>query len=247
MDMLPSLRRYAAIPAAFLTFASAVSQAQDLSALSPYSVITRENFSTTSDVEGATVVGGNFTGSNSANFAIKLNGSVPATKPTLRVSGNIAAGNPINLNAGSLALGGSLNGRNVNYNGGGSLISNPGLNFSAMFAQLDEASALLGLYHPNSTASIPSGQPGPFTIQANPDADGMAVLLVDGTTLFDNPMVQQIQLSANGASAILINVSGTSVNWSSGNFVGAFTDTGMRSNIVWNFFEATNIQFGSAT
>jgi choice-of-anchor A domain-containing protein len=161
------------------------------------------------------------------------------------VAGDISGGNPINLNAGSLELGGSLNGRIINYNGGGSLIMNPGLDFSSVFAQLDAASSTLSSYQANSMASIPSGQPGPYVITANPDSDGRAVLLLDGLSLFGNHMVQQIDLAVNGASEILINVSGTSVDWLSGNFVGAFTNTEQRRNIVWNFYEATSVNFGA--
>ena len=109
--------RIAGIVVSFFSISASFSQAQNLSPLGSYSVITSGDFSTTSDVEGSTIVGGNLNGSNSANFAIHLQGAAPADQKTLRVAGSIAAGNPINLNAGSLELGGSLNGRIINYNG----------------------------------------------------------------------------------------------------------------------------------
>lgn len=219
--------------------------AQNLSPLSSYSVITSGDFSTNSDVEGRTMVGGNLTGSNSATYGIRLQGQVSPSEPTLRVKGNISAGNPINLNAGSLELGGSANGRIVNYNGGGSLVSNPTADYSAVINQLTDASASIATMSANSNAFVPGVQPGPFVFNACPDSSGVAVLLIDGSNLFGNSNVQQIDLNVNGATDILINVAGISINWQFGNMVGAFTGTDIRSSVVWNFFEATSINFGS--
>lgn len=219
--------------------------AQDLSPLSNYSVITSGDFSTNSDVEGRTMVGGNLTGTNSSNFGIRLQGNVPASDLTLRVAGNISTGNPINVNAGSIELGGTNTGRMINFNGGGSLVSNPGVNYTSIINQLTSASQTLAGFQTNSIQSIPTGQPGPLNFTATPNANGVAVLLIDGTSLFNNDKVQQIGITTNGARDILINVGGRTLDWQYGNLVGLFTDNAFRDDIVWNFYEATNINFGS--
>ncbi len=226
-------------------FCASPSQAQNLTSLGDYSVVVSGNFSTSSDVEGRTIVGGNLTGTNSANFAIKLQGQVATNDLTLRVGGDIVSGNPIQLNAGSLELGGSLNGRHVNYNGGGSLVPNSGADYTAIIDELTLASDLLSALGPNSNVLIPAPQPGPYKFDATPDASGLAIFSIDGTALFGNQNVQQIELLANGATDVLINVSGSTINWQHGNLVGLFTESAWRESIVWNFHEAESINFGS--
>lgn len=223
---------------------SGCASAQNLSALRDYSVVVSGNLSTNSDVEGRTLVGGNLTARNSSNFGIKLRNQVSSSDPTLRVGGNLSSGNPISLNAGSLELGGSRNGRIVNFNGGGSLISKA-TDYSPIFDGLIVASDQLAAIQADSTTRAPGSQPGPFRFDATPGADGLAVFLVNGTTLFNNNKVQQIEMSGGGASNILINVSGTSINWQNGNMVGLFTQASWRERIVWNFYEAETINFGS--
>lgn len=218
--------------------------AQSLSALSTYNVITRGNFSTNSDVEGRVLVGGNFTGTNSSNIGNKLQGKVPSNDLVFRVQGNISGGNPINLNAGSLEVGGSTNGRIVNFNGGGSLKSNPNADYSAIINDLALASTVLDQLGPNSNVLMPADQPAAFKFVATPDSNGLAVFSINGSDLFSNSKVQQIELVANGATDILINVNGAQINWQYGNLVGLFTQAGWRDNIVWNFADATTINFG---
>ncbi len=218
--------------------------AQSLEPLRDYSVIVSGNLTTTSEIEGRTLVGGNLTGQNSANFAIKLQNLVPSSDLTLRVGGDIGGGNPIQLNAGSLELGGTLN-RSVNYNGGGSLVPNPGVDYSAIFFELTAASSVLESFEANSTASIPSGQPGPLDFQASPDASGLAVFDLDGALIFDNSSVQQLQITPGTATEIVINVGGVSIDWTNGNLVGLFTGEYWRSHLIWNFYEAETIDFGS--
>ncbi|MBK1829838.1 choice-of-anchor A family protein [Verrucomicrobiaceae bacterium R5-34] len=230
--------------AAALPLSVTDANAQSLSPLSDYSVIVSGDFSTTSDVEGRTLVGGDLTGSNSMNLAIKLQNTVDSSTFTLQVAGDIVSGNSINLNAGSIELGGSIS-RNVNYNGGGSLVSNPGVSYDAIFAQLDAASSQLSGLASNSVASFPSSQPGPLVFSATPDDDGTAIFSYSGNDIFSNNYVQQIELDLNSASTVVINVSGTDIDWTSGNMVGSFTDLAVRESVIWNFYEAESIDFGS--
>ncbi|WP_411827139.1 choice-of-anchor A family protein [Luteolibacter sp. AS25] len=237
-----------ALPLCAIASLGSVASAQSLGALTDYSVIVSGNLSTNSDIEGRTLVGGNLTSSSSANFGIKLQNQVSSSDLVLRVQGNIVSGNAINLNAGSLEIGGSTNGRTVNYNGGGSLVSNSSADYSDIISGLTSASQSLAMYTPNSTAFLdPSnpGQPGPFKLNATPDSTGLAVFSVNGADIFGDSKVQQIELFANSAADILINVAGTVINWDFGNIVGDLTQEAWRERVVWNFYEATEINFNS--
>lgn len=236
--------RAIAVACGALVTACSLANSQDLSALNHYSVVTRGDFSTNSDVEGRTFVGGDLLGQNSSNFAIKLQKQVDASDPTLIVTGDVKRGNPINLNAGSLELGGSLE-RKVNYNGGGKLIQSPGLDYSEVISELTKASDTLANLNDNSDVRAPGSQPGPFNFDAIPDENGLAIFEIRGSDFFGNRLVQQADLFLNGATDVLINVSGESINWQYGNMVGNFTKSDVRSRVVWNFYEATSINFDS--
>ena len=119
-----------------------------------YDVIVLDDLSTTSDVEGRTFIGDDFTGTNSANFAIQI--AVPSNDSTLVVVDDIVAGNSINLNAGSLRIGGTTNARNVNYNGGGSLIPDPSLSVEPNATILKNASLTIAGYASNNAAIVPT-------------------------------------------------------------------------------------------
>lgn len=236
------------LPLCVFACMGSVASAQNLSALSDYNVIVSGNLSTTSEVEGRTIVGGNITSGNSSNFGIKLQGKVPSTDLVLRVGGNINSGNPINLDAGSLELGGSIiNNRKINYNGGGSLVSNPGVSYSGIFSDLTDASNAIAGLTANSTGMIVAnmpGQPGPFVFTANPDSSGTAVFSINGNSVFGNSNIQNMQIVTNNAADILINVAGTVINWNAGDMIGAFDQDEWQERIVWNFYEATTINFG---
>ncbi len=206
-----------------------------------YSLIVLNNLSTSSDVENRTFVGGSLVSTSSANFAINTNG-VAASEAMLVVAGDIVAGNPINLNAGSLRLKGSSNGRIINYNGGGSLIADPSLSNGPITSKLQEASAELASQVANNGVTI-AGNAAKFQVTETTD-DGVAIFQVAGADLFGGA-IAQIELIPGGASTIVINVTGGSINWVGGNMVGSFNSTNWRSNIIWNFPQATTINMGS--
>lgn len=243
------INRYKGLRDGFFATITAImlpqSHAQSLSALQDYSVITKENFSTTSDVEGRTLVGGNLTARNSSNFAIKLNDQVSASDYTLQVEGSVSTGNPLQISAGSMELGGSLNRRIINFNGGGKLVQNSEADYGELRDDLDKASDILAQVKSNSTTSAPGSQPAAFRFTSAAENNGIAVFSVNAKDLFNNTRVQQVELILNGASAVLINVAGSSVDWKGGNLVGEFTKNSVRPNIVWNFFEATTIKLNS--
>ena len=102
---------------AFAVVAATGANAQSLDALSEFNIITTGDFNSQSDIEGRTLVGGNFTNSNSTNFAIRLDQNArDQTDASLIVVGDIVNGNAINVLAGSVVVGGTVNGRNVQLN-----------------------------------------------------------------------------------------------------------------------------------
>lgn len=209
-----------------------------------YNLITLDDLSTSSDVEGRTFVGGSLVSSNSANFAIRLQS--PPAEETLIVVGNLAAGNPLNLNAGSLRLGGQRNSRIINFNGRGSLVADATLTDTSVTATLQAASLDLANLTANNSVTIPTGQPGPLRFTAtNVTSSGVAIFQVKGADVFNNSRVQQIELQPQSATTIIINVAGATINWSDGNLVGNFVDKTWRANVIWNFYEATTINLGS--
>ncbi len=72
---------------------------------------------------------------------------------------------------------------------------------------------------------------------------GVAVFNVSAANVFNNSLIQQIELNAGSATSVVINVSGTTVNFTNGNMVGAWTSAFARSKVIWNFWEATSIFF----
>lgn len=192
------------------------------------------------DVEGNAFCGGNFTG-GAPTIAKNLNAAAYAGIDTLVVAGTTNVSN-INLHAGNFSHGGSVTG-NVNHNGGGTTHTDATLTArgQAMGAELIGLSNSLRNLAADSTAAFPSGQPGAVRYNATGGADGIAVFSVDAANVFNNNLIQQIELNVNGASQIVINVAGATVNFNNGNMVGAWSSAFARSNVIWNFYEATSI------
>lgn len=209
--------------------------------MSRYNVITLDDLSTTSSIEGRTFVGDDLISTPSATFASGLRRHDP-TDPTLVVVDEIVAGNPLNLNAGSLLLGGNDNNRIINYNGGGSLTQDPTLANLAMIEIVESGSAELALLNANNVATIPVAQPSAARFDVdNGQGRVPAVFHIDGGDLFENPLVQQIELIPHQAQTIVINVAGTTIDWQYGNMIGNFVNQNWRGNLIWNFYEATAI------
>lgn len=219
-------------------FASAASAGSSL--LYEWNLISLGNVTSTSEVGGRSFIGGNL-GGPASNWAYQLTpSSAWLGVDTLVVGGNITAGN-LNIQAGNLRLGGT-NSANLNFNGGGHLINDPSVpsQVPAVAAELNATQSSLAALAANSSVQLPGGQPAAAIFNANP-VNGLAVFSVTASTLFSNPNVQQIELNANGAQAIVVNVIGTNVLFNSGNFVGAWQSQFARANVIWNFVDASSI------
>lgn len=192
------------------------------------------------DIEGRAWVGGNFISGGSPTVAKNLNAASFLGKTTLAVGGSVSVSN-LNQQAGNLRYGGTFSG-NFNANGGGNRAQDGSI-ASQIPSYTSELVGLSNFYKglsANSTATFPSGQPGKVIYNANP-VNGLAVFNVSAGNVFNNNLIQELNLNINSAAAIVINVSGTTVNFTNGNMTGSWTSAFARANVIWNFHEATNI------
>lgn len=232
-------------------FASASLKAQTLNYLN-YNVIVFNDLNTTSHVDGRTFVGHDFTGTGSADLGIHLDGSVSALDRSFVVGNNIFAGGTMSLQRGSLYIDGT-NGRTppqFNFNGGGSQVADHQIDPStaSIFDYSVAQSQALRNMTADSFVTLPSGgQNGPIKFVADGGADGVAVFNIMGSDIFSNNLGQQIELSATGiTTSVVINVGGTSVNWSAAsNMVSKFTEDHWQGHTIWNFYEATSVNLGN--
>ncbi|MFB0980665.1 MAG: choice-of-anchor A family protein [Alteromonadaceae bacterium] len=226
--------------------------------LNDYNLITLGDFSSNSEVEGRTFVGGDIIGTSSHNYGIHL--SAPFNGPTLQVAGSINGGG----SSGPLSIVGGLvvgMGNTVKWNGQ-QKVNNRKVNNAVWISQtnldtvrddfenqlIDNSQSFRDMTS-NSTVTIPSGQPSAykFNVDQSLGVDDYAVFDISQWGLFTNTKVQQIEMlvnNINSLAGIVINVGGVNANWSnSGNKVGSvFTSLIGREKILWNFYEAQTIQ-----
>lgn len=167
-----------------------------------------------------------------------------AGQNTLVVGGGVV-GN-VTVHQGNAEIGGA--GPNVTATGsGGTVVQNSsavqGIGAADSAVLLGDSNAFKAMAANNSVA-LPAGSPAGVTFKAtNLDAQGNAVFNIDGNKLFGNSNVQQIDLVAGAAKSIIINVTGTSISFNAGNFVGGFTSLFARAHTIWNFVDATFLDF----
>ncbi len=234
--------RFAAISAALATSLASA----HASVFASYNLVVSGNLQNNSqDIEGRALVGGNLTG-GAVTVGLRLS---PASnfvgQSVLTVGGNINV-SAINLQAGNVVRQGTRSG-NLNFNGGGSgvqsdIVSNVASIASGAASEIASTSAYLRTLSSNSSATFPNGQPGPVNFVATPSpAASIAIFNVSAANIFNNSLIQQYNLTTGGASSIIINVSGTTVNLNNGNFTGNWTSAFARAKVLWNFYEATSI------
>jgi choice-of-anchor A domain-containing protein len=233
------------------------------------------DLSTSSDVENRTIICGSLVSSSSANFAIHIVASTfPAASYSLELNGQIVSGNPIQITAGSFGVGTNpthtivssgnvgytLDGRTVNMNGGNqgaTINANGNLTTKCAALTTNLRSLSSGLAALSSTqgnnVTIPTSQSGPLNFYVNQvDTNGIAVFNLAGNTVLNNQLVQQIEIiiGTNVTSIvqlIVINLSGTSISFAYGNFVGTWLTsiTTGRARTLWNFPQATSLTINS--
>ncbi|MBX3315791.1 MAG: choice-of-anchor A family protein [Phycisphaeraceae bacterium] len=228
--------------AALSAGAMAVSASADV--LSNWNLIVFNDLTSTQEVEGRTMVGRDLN-TGASNYGTMLHRPSHLGVDVLIVGRNLNGGN-VQMEAGNLRLGGTRTG-NVNFNGGGVQINDPGAASIVSAARSEVqwiSNHLAGLVATN-TVSIPMGSPAPVNFSAVANVDGVAVFNVNGNQLFGNGFVQQFDIAMNSAASVIINVSGTSITHNQGNFLGGFNPANA-SKILWNFYEAETLNIERA-
>jgi len=207
-------------------FASSISAA---TALGDFNAIIFGDATTSSDIEGASVIGGNFSGATVYNNPTDGgNITQPAGYGALTVFGNQTGNTNIN-NGGSAYIAGSH--QTVNFNGGGGFYTAPPNTIADFQTSLNALSTqLAGL---SATSTLPSAGNNE-QITATPGANGIAVFNITAAQLSQIP---SYIMNLNGSSSVIINVSGSSVTFNANDESGI---TGA-SNIIWNFYQATSV------
>jgi len=239
--------------------------------MSQYSVIAFQSLKTTSNIGYKTIVCGNLLGG--AMFASQLDqNTFNPLDYSLEINGSTAAGNTTNIISGSVALGPYPSNRfvlktntNNQYridnqidftlnqgNQGATVQMDPTLpdRCAEIISGIQYLSTSLSQLSPNNDVTIPSTQPGPLYFNVNSvDVNGIAVFNVSANAVFNNNNVQSIALVSQNTNLqfAVINVYGANVSWSGVNLVGNWfrNATTGQSHTIWNFYEATVINFGS--
>jgi choice-of-anchor A domain-containing protein len=216
---------------AFGSAAASAAPVNPLLGLEDFNAVIFTNASTPSDIEGAAVIGGNFSGATVYN---NPGSATPAGYGALTVFGN-TSGNPINVdNGGSAYIGGSK-GAIINLNGGGKYLPAPPndiADFQTAFTTFSQSLSTL-----TPTSALPTTGNNEL-ITATPGKNGVAVFDVTAAELDSIP---SYQIAVNGAKSIVFNVSGTSINFSANDESG-ITGAG---DIIWNFYQAKSVTLGT--
>jgi choice-of-anchor A domain-containing protein len=198
--------------------------------LQDFNAVIYDNASTSSDIEGAAVVGGNFSGGTVYN---NPTGSQPAGFGALTVFGSTSGGTIDIDNDGSAYVGGT-EGAPISFNGG-EYIGAPGATIADFETPLNALSQQLSEL--TATQVAPSGMNN-VPITAIPASDGIAVIDITAAEL---DAIASYAIDLNGAATLVINVSGSVIDFSANDESGI---TGA-DNIIWNFYDATSVTLGT--
>ena len=232
----------ALVAAIALTIASA--GAASAATIDPYNVLQHVNgvvfgsASTTADVQGQLIVGGSYHGAS-------MYDSPPATAyagyGALTVYG-ADSGNPINIGNGGNAYVAGTHGATIDFNSGGghaaghylSSVPNTITDFQTSLGGYSTALSNLAANNGNVLPTAGNNE----VIVAHPNAQGVAIFRITTTQLAAIP---SYSINLNGATSVLFDVSGTSLNWAA-NLQAANADT-LGKSVVWNFYQATSLTF----
>ena len=198
--------------------------------LTQFNAVVSNNFSTTSDVEGrlaTTNLNQGATFYNNPRGAASSFAAINAVNIG-SFNGNVNNGGSVNYQAGNAA--------HFNLNGsGGTIAQTPVFAMSDFTTPLNAlASQLFGMA---SNSSVNANDPNNFTFNVNAAANGTAVFNLTTAQLSGAATIN----FAGTANTIIVNVSGAAYQGNAN-----FNDnSNLKSNIIWNFIDATSLQFRS--
>jgi choice-of-anchor A domain-containing protein len=199
----------------------------DTAILKSFNAVVDTDGSTPSDIEGAAVFGGNFSGATLYNNPTV---ALPTGYGALTVFGS-TYGNGMNMNNGGNAYVAGAQGAHISFNGGGGYISAPLQTISDFWTQLTSLSVALSKLA--ATGSLPSPNNNEV-ITAQPNASGIAVF---DLTAADLAAIPSYNLVLNGAKTVVFNVTGDPVDFH------ANVESGLTGadNTIWNFYQADTV------
>lgn len=244
--MLSTAQSFKALAGAILlSLAGAVSATP----LSDYNLILLGDLNANSiHVYDRAFIGGDITGGGS-EFGSRMDRST--RENSLEVAGDIRSSG-VTVQSGYMAVGGVNTAGNVNCNGNGlnqaCVTTGTDLDTKAddLAARLYDDSLWLSSLGSNGDLFLADHNRKSFTYTGS---DSVAVFNLAGTDLFGQN--SNWSLNAGSAQTVIINVSGSSVfnrggvNFNAGFGAQAGGNNIGASNILWNFYEATSIDFGS--
>lgn len=206
---------------------------------SDWNLLVRNNMSNmTSHVDGSALIGGNLSGNGSVFSMHQVTASNGAG---LMVGGNISGSHQVNK-GGNLVYGGTISG-SVLTNGGGTSQQQAGIGatVSSAFAHANAYSSFLRDLAPTGSLSVLDGTKGKLnagsTVQVG--SDRYAVYSLTGSNLNS---LSELDLNFGSADFVVINVDASNITLSM-NFLGGLSQANS-DRIVWNFFNATNLNVG---
>jgi choice-of-anchor A domain-containing protein len=178
-------------------------------------------------VHGSTLIGGNLKGSGIGEFG---HGG-PFAAETLTLAGKVTQGTHRVLK-GNATIGG-LDGGSLTNNDG-TITVLPGQNFSSLFADFVTFSTNYGNESATGTTLFEHG-----ILSLKGTGASLEIFQVSTTQL---PSLNNLQFSSLAPDAIIvINVSGSSLNFGASHLGDIVNNTSVRSRVLWNFTEATSI------
>jgi choice-of-anchor A domain-containing protein len=216
----PALR-ITAVAACALAAGTSAASAGPLTAqtlLADFNVITIGDLTTTNDVEGAAVIGGNLGGT--PNF---FNTDVPGTTGF--------PGSPV------VYLYGNNNTTSMNIDGGGTLVTSPPNPLSAYTAPLIALSTQLAGTAANATGA-PDGS-GNFVFKYT-GTGSVAAFSFTGAALAADLSGKSVQFSLGSATMAVVNVTGNFTAPGDANF-----NAPALRNVIFNFEDATEVDVGN--
>ncbi len=209
----------------------------DLNNINVY-VIKDVTASSGADTEGNMYVGGNLTASSYSIGA--KDGGKDCSQYSLVVGGDVTG---VNVYNGKAVAGGAVSGSNDTDCGG--VIGRQGTNLPVDFTTLEAKVEALSL----ALEQLPSN--GTVTTNAS------GALVLTGTDAKQNvfsitaAQLGSVTINVPQTSIVIINVSGTTVNWPSGTITlpggpDSRGDYAFATNVLWNFYEATTFHNTSA-
>jgi choice-of-anchor A domain-containing protein len=133
----------------------------------------------------------------------------------------------------------------MNMNGGGSAVLDTDGLISEMISMYQEdalsGSAYFGSLSSTANASFETieNKNLSFTLDAGTD---YGIVNISASDL-ENSNLDQISYTLNGTGALIINVAGTEIDLTQGNFTDVSSD--MASQVLWNFYEAESLSIST--